>query len=110
MIKDLIKIVCDYCLREINGLSFLEKHLDKVDWCWLSGNENIPVEFFEKHLDLVVWEMLSGNPNIPVEFFEKHINFIVWKSLSEGININEQQKKYRESLNTMKIIAELLNQ
>ena len=43
---------------------FIEKHIDKVNWNYLSGNSNLPLKFFEKHLEKVDWEYLSGNPSI----------------------------------------------
>ena len=41
--------------------SFFERHLDRVDWRWLSQNINVSEEFFERHLDNVIWEVLPVN-------------------------------------------------
>ena len=80
--KNLIGIISNYVgfYKGINfNIPFYEKHLDKVNWSYLSGNTNIPFTFFNKHLALqskemnikVDWSMLSGNTNIP-----KHYNLI----------------------------------
>src|SRR5690606_40451914 len=45
-----------------------ERHLDKVNWNWLSYNSNISEQFFERHSDGVQWSYLSGNTNISEEF------------------------------------------
>jgi hypothetical protein len=40
----------------------LEKNLDKVNWCYLSGNPNA-ISILEKNMDKVYWNGLSYNPN-----------------------------------------------
>ena len=41
--------------------TFFERHLDKVNWLWLSRNPVCSEAFFERHLDKVNWTWLFGN-------------------------------------------------
>ena len=44
-------------------IHILEKNLDKVSWCVLSGNPN-SIHILEKNIDKVDLDELSTNPNI----------------------------------------------
>jgi hypothetical protein len=98
--KNLIGIIVNYIgfYKGINfNVPFYEKYMDKLDWDYLPGNNNIPYRFFKKYLsnekykDKINWYSLSQNTNIPVEFFEKELcdkyYKINWFGLSKNTNI-----------------------
>jgi len=61
-------------------------------------------------LDKIDWHRLNLNKkNIPIQILEKYSDKLDWKYLSQNININEQQKKYHESLKLTILITNLLS-
>ena len=45
-------------------MSFLQKHLKKIDWYTLSANQSVEaIRILENNLDKVVWHVLSENPS-----------------------------------------------
>ena len=69
----LIDIISRYTNNNYDDISIdiYEKYIDRIDWDYLSGNENIPVSFFEKYIDKVRWPWLSKNGNIPKQYYRK---------------------------------------
>ena len=61
--------------------TFFKKHINKIDWVYLSANPSISEHFFEKHLDKVNWTCLSRNPSLSEAFFEKHLDKVNWPEL-----------------------------
>src|SRR3989344_5992147 len=69
--------------------AFFEKHIDKVNWWYISWNPSLSEAFFEKHIDKVDWENLSENPSLSEAFYEKHIDTVYWPCLSENPSLSE---------------------
>ena len=85
------KVNWDYLSRNRNiSEAYFERHIDKVNWVYLSSNENISEAFFKRHIDKAEWEYLSSNRNISEAFFERHIDKIDWDYLSSNRTISEE--------------------
>src|SRR3989344_881456 len=79
--------------------AFYEKHIDKVDWVYLTVNPSLSEAFFEKHVEDVNWEYLSRNP-LSETFFEKHIDKVNWEYLSKNPSLSETFfEKYIDKVN-----------
>lgn len=63
-------------------LEFIKKYSDRLNWWYLSRNINITCDLFELHLDQLDWSSISSNANIPISFLEKHIDKVDWISIS----------------------------
>jgi hypothetical protein len=74
--KDLMNLNIDIYIKggTVLGLKILqmiyEKHPDKINWVYLSGNPNA-IHILEKNIDKIDWHMLSINPNA-IHILEKY--------------------------------------
>ena len=63
--------VDDNLLQKFRNYRFerlIERHIDKVNWDWLSENSSMPPEFFERYIDKVDRKLLSNNNNKMTKF------------------------------------------
>ena len=68
---NLINIVIDYIPTDILNMlstdvieSFIEKHVDRVNWYGISRNQNLSEAFIKKYADRVNWTNLWRNTNL----------------------------------------------
>jgi hypothetical protein len=77
---------------------FLEDNIEKIDWKILLIEQDLPT-FFEKHLDRVNWKYISANSNLKSSFLEKYIDNLDFKNLKNHKFLSETFIcKYREKL------------
>ena len=81
--KNLDKVNWDFLSSNENAISILEKNLDKINWSYISGNKKFIQDKrfnIEQHLDDLDWEELSYNINA-MPLLEKNIDKIDWDML-----------------------------
>ena len=71
-----------FCSNIRASSSFLEHHLDKVDWDALSYNANA-IQLFENNLDKVSWYNLSANTGA-ISILEQNLDKVDWPELSRN--------------------------
>ena len=85
--NDLIKqLIFTNLSSNPNAISFLEKHVNNIDWFALSKNPNA-ISILEANLDKINWINFSENPHPrAIELLEKYPDKINWSSLSANTN------------------------
>ena len=79
---------------------FIEKHIDKVNWCCISINQTLSEEFIEKHIDKVDWNWISSNQKLSEEFIEKYKDKVDWYYISIYQKLSEKFiEKYKDKVN-----------
>ena len=69
---------------------FIEKHIDKVNWCCISINQTLSEEFIEKHIDKVDWNCISIYQTLSEELIEKHKDKVNWRYISRCQKLSEE--------------------
>lgn len=78
-----IAIFKNLCLNSSIGMSFFEKHIDKIHWTNLCLHA--PEWFLEKYISYLDWLSTFHNGNIQNKFFLKHKDNIDFKILEENL-------------------------
>jgi len=61
--NNFVKLIASYLVKP--KMKLLEQNIDKIDWSYLSYNENPKaLQLLEQNIDKIDWDYLSLNPNI----------------------------------------------
>jgi hypothetical protein len=82
--------------RKTQRAAFFERHLDRVNWNYISANSHLPTDFFRRHEDKVNWNILSGNTAVPVELLERHLHELMRLEIFNSSLTSEFFEKHPE--------------
>ena len=91
----------DYYFYYRNQLSeaFIEIHLDKVNWEYLSDYQKLSESFMEKYQDKLDWLHVSYSQKLSESFIEKFKDKLEWYHISSQQNLSDVFiKKHYEKL------------
>ena len=91
-IKDIEKFFDEnwFNLCSNQKLSFIEKHINKVDWYFISKYQKLSEEFIEKYIDKVNWKFISQYQKLSEEFIDKYKDKVEWSYISLYQTLSEE--------------------
>ena len=105
---DIDKLDWDYLSENENAISLLKENQDKINWNSLSSNENA-IELLKKNKDKIIWNDLSFNSNA-IDILKENQDKIDWFSFSQNPNIfTYDYKLMKEKIKNSGIAEELMS-
>ena len=82
-----------YCFNKCKDpINYIKERIDKykVNWQYISINQNLSEEFIREFKDDVNWHNISCNQNLSEEFIREFKEYVNWKYISRYQNLSEK--------------------
>ena len=72
---------------------FISKYSDYLEWHLISCYQNLSESLIDRYSDKVDWYLISGNQKLSESFIEKHSKEVRWHLISKYQKLSEEFKK-----------------